>query len=88
MRRTITVTFEVENSGDEIAVREFQDGSKAFSHVDTLIHAARKILEGLNTKFPCQENKDAIGHLIAAIGCLEARTANRLARNVEGESKT
>jgi len=57
-------------------------------HVDTLIHAARKILEGLNTKFPCQENKDAIGHLIAAIGCLEARTANRLARNVEGESKT
>jgi len=31
MRRTITVTFEVENSGDEIAVREFQDGSKAFS---------------------------------------------------------
>lgn len=39
----------------------------------------------LNDKFPCDENEQAIGHMEAALKCFEDRTANRVARNVEGQ---
>jgi hypothetical protein len=55
--------------------------------VDTLIEAAKKIIEGLNTKFPCRENSCAITKLDEALHWLEARKRNREKRGVEGENK-
>lgn len=39
----------------------------------------------LNDKFPCEENKVAIEHMQKALGAFNARTVNRIARNVEGK---
>jgi len=55
--------------------------------VDTLLHAAHAILHGLNEKYPCGHNEQALEDLGKAIAALEARTADREARGVEGESK-
>ncbi len=55
--------------------------------VDTLIHAAKKIIEGLNEKFPSSYNRGAINCLEMAITELEARTKDREERNVEGKSE-
>ncbi len=37
-----------------------------------------------STRFACPENADALDHLRAALGRLQERTADRLARDVEG----
>lgn len=55
--------------------------------VDTIIEAARHILQGFQAKFPCHENDAAISHLDSALDWLERRTADREARDVEGTSK-
>lgn len=55
--------------------------------VDTLISAAREIIGGLNDNFPCDENKDAMGHLSCALKSLASRKDDRIRRGVEGESK-
>ena len=55
--------------------------------VDTVIHAAKTILEGLNKNFPCRENASAITKLDEALMWLEKRTKDREKRKVEGESK-
>ena len=55
--------------------------------VDTMIHAALLIIQGLNKKFPCVENEQAIAGLKQAIQCLENRKADRDRRGVEGTSK-
>lgn len=55
--------------------------------VDTLIEAAKIIIEGLNKKFPCRENSLAITKLDEALHWLGARKANREKRGVEGTSK-
>lgn len=52
--------------------------------VDTVIEAARTIIDGLNKKFPCRENSLAITKLDEALHWLKARTRNREARGVEG----
>ena len=52
--------------------------------VDTIIAAATKILDGLNNKFPCNENEKAILHLKDAYSWLKKRKAEREARGVEG----
>lgn len=54
--------------------------------VDTLIEAAKTILEGLNQKFPCKENQSAITKLDAALAWLEERKNKRELRGVEGTS--
>ena len=54
--------------------------------VDTLIHAAKAIIEGLNASYPCRENSMAITKLDESIMWLEARTKNREKRGVEGTS--
>jgi len=54
--------------------------------VETIIEAAKLILEGLNEKFPCKENDDAIDGLCQALNALEERTKNRTERGVEGTS--
>jgi hypothetical protein len=55
--------------------------------VDTVIHAAKAMLDGLNKQFPCRENALAITKLEEALHWLAARKANREARGVEGTSQ-
>ncbi len=55
--------------------------------VDTIIETAKVILSGLNKQFPCRENSLAITKLEEALHWLQARTSNREARGVEGQSK-
>jgi len=52
--------------------------------VDTVIEAAKLILEGLNKNFPCRENSVAITKLDEALMWLEKRTKDRTDRSVEG----
>jgi hypothetical protein len=54
--------------------------------VDTIIETAKLIIEGLNEKFPCTENRSAIQHLQLAMHSLEQRKKNRIERGVEGTS--
>lgn len=54
--------------------------------VETIIHAAKMMIEGLNLKVPCRENAVAITKLDEAIMWLEKRTKDRQARGVEGTS--
>lgn len=55
--------------------------------VDTIIEAAKLMLEGLNKKFPCRENACAITKLDEALHWLEHRRKDRESRFVEGLSK-
>ena len=55
--------------------------------VDTLIEAAKIIIDGLNKKFPCIENATCILKLDAALDALSERKKNREKRNVEGLNK-
>lgn len=55
--------------------------------VDTLISAAKVILEKLNDKIPCSENLEAILGLDHALHFLEKRRAERFGRGVEGYNK-
>ena len=55
--------------------------------VDTVIEAAKTIIEGLNKKFPCRENSVAITKLDEALMWLEKRTKDRIKRDVEGKSE-
>jgi len=55
--------------------------------VDTLIEAAKMIIEGLNKNFPCQENYNAISRLEDALMWLGQRKKNREQRGVEGLNK-
>lgn len=55
--------------------------------VDTLIETARIMVAGLNAKFPCDENNEAITYLEKALKALERRTIDRKIRGVEGTSK-
>jgi hypothetical protein len=55
--------------------------------VDTLIEAAKKIIEGLNSYFPCPENGIAIDYLELALHSLERRKKDRECRGVEGQNK-
>lgn len=52
--------------------------------VDTVIAAAKTILEGLNKNFPCRENATAITKLDEALHWLEHRKKDREKREVEG----
>lgn len=55
--------------------------------VDTMIEAAKIIIEGLNAKFPCRENAMVITKLDEALMWSMKRKANREKRGVEGLSK-
>lgn len=55
--------------------------------VDTLIHAARAILDGFNKQFPCRENSLAITKLEEALHWLDHRTKDRIQRGVEGTNQ-
>jgi UDP-N-acetylmuramate-alanine ligase len=55
--------------------------------VDTLVDAARIIIEGLNEKYPCEENVNAIKGLKISLAWLKERTKKRKKRGVEGKSE-
>lgn len=55
--------------------------------VDTVIEAAKHILEQFESQFPCKENAHAIAHLGDALEWLEKRTKDRQKRGVEGTRK-
>lgn len=55
--------------------------------VDTVIEAAKSIIEGLNAKFPCRENSVAITKLDEALLWLAKRKSDREKRGVEGLNK-
>lgn len=57
------------------------------AQVDTLVYAAIGIIQGLNKKFPCQENDEALLALNVAMVWMEKRKKNREARGVEGRSE-
>lgn len=54
--------------------------------VDTIVEAAKIIIEGLNKKFPCRENAMVITKLDEAIMWLDKRKKDREKRQVEGTS--
>lgn len=56
--------------------------------VDTIIEAAKLMIEKLNEKYPCSQNDDCIASLDQALEFLAARKANRIVRGVEGTSNT
>lgn len=55
--------------------------------VDTMIEAAKMIIEGLNKKFPCRENAVAITKLDEALMWLDKRKKDRVKRGVEGTNE-
>lgn len=55
--------------------------------VDTIIEAAKLIIEGLNKNFPCRENSMIITKLDEALLWSQKRKSDREKRNVEGFSK-
>ena len=55
--------------------------------VDTVIEAAKLIIEGLNANFPCRENAMAITKLDEALLWLMKRKMDRESRGVEGHNK-
>lgn len=76
-----TIRFKIQNGPTgEVGINGCQ--------VDTLIHTALMIVEGLDARFPCEENKAAILHLRKATAFLNARTADRQERGVEGKNQS
>ncbi len=55
--------------------------------VDTIIEAAKIIIEGFNKNYPCRENSIVITKLDEALLWLNKRTQDREKRGVEGTSK-
>lgn len=69
---------------------EFQQGNPAEHGVNGVTNEAVLAIllhrtKFLNAKFPCPENENAIGHMEQALHYLEARTAARIDRGVEGQ---
>jgi hypothetical protein len=63
-----------------------QVGENGLQAVD-IIEYAKCLVESLNDRFPCRENSLTITKLEEAIHWQEARTKNRISRNVEGQNK-
>lgn len=75
--RMNTISFKIQNGPiKEVGINGCQ--------VDTMIEAAKIIIDKLNEKYPCEQNYQAIGCLNSAIGWLKHRRADRETRAVEG----
>jgi hypothetical protein len=61
-------------------------GVNGLQAVDMLEYV-KCLFQSLDEAFPCRENKSTILSIEAAICAQELRTANRIARKVEGQNK-
>jgi len=77
---TNTIAFTIQNG----AIKENDVNG---CQVDTMIRASQMIIEGLNSKFPCEENEKVIECLREALKQLKSRKEDRKKRNVEGYEK-
>lgn len=75
-----SITFKLQN-------QPIQECGVNGCQVDELIEAAKLILNGLNTKFPCRQNSLAITKLEEALHWLSDRRNDREKRGVEGQNK-
>lgn len=64
-----------------------KEAGKNGCQVEDVVAVAKHIVEQLNAKFPCRENAMMITKLDEALMWSKQRTANRMARQVEGQSK-
>lgn len=64
-------------------LRTISDGTTNEELIEVLLDR----LNFMNAKFPCRENSIAVTHLETALLWLNRRTANRVARGVEGQHK-
>lgn len=74
------LTFKIQNG----PVKEYGVNG---CQVDTIIEAAKLIVEGLNKNFPCRENAMTITKLDEALMWSNKRKQDRINRNVEGFNK-
>jgi hypothetical protein len=64
----------------------FEDGTyQNGTTLEEMLRVSTTRLQELNAKFPCRENSLALTKIQEAIMWLNARTADRLARGVEGK---
>lgn len=63
--------------------QQVYDGTTNEEVIEMLIHR----IDGLNKKFPCFENMQALANLGSALNKLNERTAKRVAQGVEGQDK-
>jgi hypothetical protein len=78
--RMNTISFKIQNG----PIKEWGVNG---CQVDTLIEAAKLIIEGLNAIFPCRENAMVITKLDEALMWSNQRKINREKRGVEGLNK-
>lgn len=64
-----------------------KENGKNGCQVTDIVAVAKHIIEKLNEKFPCDENRETINHLHIALEWQKLRTKDRLNRDVEGTSK-
>lgn len=74
------ISFKIQNG-------PIKEKGKNGCQIDTIITAAKMMLEGLNKNFPCRENAIAITKLDEALLWLDKRRKDREARNVEGTNQ-
>lgn len=89
MRKTMPIA--IDDTTNMISFR-IQDGpikekGKNGCQVDELVAAALLIVQGLNKKYPCNQNVKAMSSLYEAQAWLRQRTLDRKHRLVEGTSK-
>lgn len=64
-----------------------EGGNLELCQLTELIETARIMLNYLNDKYPCAENKFTLNNLDAAIGWQKMRTKDRSERGVEGKNE-
>lgn len=77
---------------EELTTIKFQTGPVKENGVNGVTNEALLAilidrLDHLQGKFPCNENEVALSHINKALDALEARTADRLSRGVEGTNQ-
>lgn len=82
----------IEDNGDNGIAFKIQNGPVKEvgvngCQVDTMIEVCKKMIEGLNEKFPCQENILVLEHLEQALNWLNIRKKRREQQGIEGTSQ-
>lgn len=79
-------------TGDVVSEIHFQEGPikengiNGVSNEDLILMVVNRLESFQDSEYVCEENAEAIDHLMAAIGSLRARTNKRIAEGIEGTS--